>query len=263
MEPVSEDLGLLLVEQLRAQMNNLSAAVQLLTPVVREKAGEQYDPYLAILHQSLYRMMRMMGNLEYLQLPEEELPVERTSLDLAGLCRTLGVQVSALAEQAEISFSYEEEAGSLILAGDGGLLRRLLLGLLANAFQAAGKGGKAGLRLSVSEGRALLTVWDNGPGLEAVPAQSGHELLQRPDGLGLGLRVARRIAASHGGTLVFSQQEERGCRAIVSLPLTGPEESDVLRTPRTGNDQRGGFSDLMVELSGVLPYQAFLPEDLA
>lgn len=41
-----EDLGPLLVEQFRQQMNNLSAAIQLLTPVVREKAGPQYDPYL-------------------------------------------------------------------------------------------------------------------------------------------------------------------------------------------------------------------------
>ena len=37
MEPVSEDLGLLLVEQFREQMNNLAAAVQLLTPVVQER----------------------------------------------------------------------------------------------------------------------------------------------------------------------------------------------------------------------------------
>lgn len=262
MEPASDNLGLLLVEQLRAQMNNLSAAVQLLTPVVREKAGEQYDPYLAILHQSLYRIMRMMGNLEYLQLPEEDTPVERTSLDLAGLCRTLGTQVASLAEQAEITFSYEEEVGSLITMGDGGLLRRMLLGLLSNAFQAAGKGGKAGLRLSLAEGRALLTVWDNGPGLKSEPPQTGHELLQRHDGLGLGLRVARRIAAGHGGTIVFEQREERGCRAIVSLPLVKAGEEELLRTPKQNRDQRGGFSDLMVELSGVLPYQAFLPEDL-
>lgn len=74
MDEKREDLGPLLVEQFRQQMNNLSAAIQLLTPVVREKAGPQYDPYLAILHQSLYRLIRMVGNLEYLELPEGELP---------------------------------------------------------------------------------------------------------------------------------------------------------------------------------------------
>ena len=107
MEPVSEDLGLLLVEQFRGQMNNLAAAVQLLTPMVQEKAGEQYEPYLAILHQSMYRMMRMLGNLEYLQLPEEELKVEPASLDLAGLCRTLGEQVASLYLQCRTTLDTE------------------------------------------------------------------------------------------------------------------------------------------------------------
>ena len=72
MEPLPKELGVLLAEQFREQMNHMSAAIQLLTPVIQEKAGPQYDPYLAILHQSLYRMMRMMGNLEYLQLSDEE-----------------------------------------------------------------------------------------------------------------------------------------------------------------------------------------------
>lgn len=262
MEPVSEDLGLLLVEQFREQMNNLAAAVQLLTPVVQEKAGSQYEPYLAILHQSMYRMMRMLGNLEYLQLPEGELGAEKTSLDLAGLCRTLGEQVASLARQVGLEFSYEEERGSLITTGDGPQLRRMLLGLISNAFRAAGKGGHAGLRLAVRQERAVLTVWDDGPGLPP-PAQAPEpDPLRRPAGLGLGLRVARRIAALHGGTIVFEQREDRGSRAVVSLPLCPPEGGQGLRSPKPDWDRGGGFSDLMVELSAVLPYEAFLPGEL-
>lgn len=262
MEPVSEDLGLLLVEQFREQMNNLAAAVQLLTPVVQEKAGEQYEPYLAILHQSMYRMMRMLGNLEYLQLPEDEIAAEQTSLDLAGLCRGLGEQVSSLAGQAGLNFSYEEEKSSLITTGNGPQLRRMLLSLISNAFRAAGKGGHTGLRLAVQEERAVLTVWDDGPGLTPPDPANDQDPLYRPDGLGLGLRVARRIAALHGGAIVFEQREDRGARAVVSLPVRPPEGGGVLRTPRADWDRSGGFSDLMVELSAVLPYEAFLPLDL-
>ena len=255
-----EDLGPLLVEQFRQQMNNLSAAIQLLTPVVREKAGPQYDPYLAILHQSLYRLIRMVGNLEYLELPEGELPLREGTLDLAGLCRELGEQVSPLTALAGIRFSYEEEIGSLLTHGDGAQLRRLLLNLIANAVRAAGEGGESGLRLARRGGRAVLTVWDNGPGF--LPETDERELLQRPGSLGLGLKVARRIAGLHGGSFVFEQREERGCRAIVSLPLRPPEPSELLKTPRMGFDGSGGFSDTLIELAGVLPYRAFFPEDV-
>ena len=93
---------------------------------------------------------------------------------------------------------------------------------MANAVKAAGKGGRTGLRLAVRKDRAVLTVWDNGPGLPPPePEEKGP--LYRPDGPGLGLRVARSIAAAHGGAIVFEQREDRGCRAVVSLPIRPPE----------------------------------------
>lgn len=168
----TEDLGPLLAEQLRQQMNNLAAAVQLLTPVVQEKGGAQYDPYLAILHQSLYRMMRMVGNLEYLELPEEDTPLRETTLDLAGMCRELGRQVSALAELAGVAFTWEEEDGSLLTHGDAAQLRRMLLNLISNALRAAGEGGRAGMRLARRDGRAVITVWDSGAALRRRPTRT-------------------------------------------------------------------------------------------
>ena len=260
MDTNREDLGALLVEQFRQQMNNLAAAIQLLTPVVQEKAGAQYDPYLAILHQSLYRMMRMVGSLEYLQLSPEDAAPRETTLDLAGLCRELARQAAPLAETAGVRFSWEEETGSLLTHGDAGQLRRMLLNLVSNALRAAGEGGQAGMRLARRDGRASITVWDTGAGWEPEPTE--EELLRRPGSLGLGLQVARRIAAAHGGSIVFQQQEERGSRAIVTLPIRPPEPGETLKTPSMGFDGSGGFSDVLVELSGVLPYRAFLPADL-
>ena len=257
-----DDLNELVLEQFREQMNNLAAAVQLLAPVVREKGGEQYEPYLGILNQSLYRMIRLLGNLEFLELAGSgQLAPRLEPLDLAGLCRELAAQTAPLAEQAAVSFSYEEETGSLLTRGDARLLRRMLLGLISNAIRAAGKGGRTGLRLAVRGGRAVLTVWDDGPGL---PAPGGYTAgpLERPAGAGLGLRVARGIAAAHGGAIVLQQQEDRGCRAVASLPIRPPEKDGLLRTPAMGVDWSGGFSDLLVELAGVLPYQAFQLREL-
>ena len=175
-----DSLNEVLLEQFREQMNNLAAAVQLLDPVVREQ-GEQYEPYLSILYQSMYRMLRLMGNMEYLQLDRRgNLELREASMDLAGLCRELAGQVAPLTELAGVQFTYEEEKGMLLTRGDGRLLRRMLLALIANAVQAAGRGGRAGLRLAVRGARVSLTVWDSGPGLAGQKREGG--LLDRPAG---------------------------------------------------------------------------------
>lgn len=254
-----EEFGPLLIEQLREQMNNLSAAIQLLTPVVREREEGRYDQYLAIMNQSLYRMIRTLNHLEFVQLPEGEVTVREESLDLAGLCRSLARQAEPLAEKVQVAFSYEEESSTLLTQGDAALLSRMLLNLISNALRAAGKGGHAGMRLSRNRDRAVITVWDNGTGLQE---EEQNLLLLRPSGLGLGIPVARRIAQLHGGTLVLEQREERGLRTVVSLPVRPPEPSGALNTPKMGYDGAGGFSAVLLELSSVLPYQAFLPEDV-
>ena len=121
---VPEDLLPLLTEQLREQMNNLFAVAGLIGPVVREQQGGRYDQYLAIMNQNLYRMLRTVNNLEFLQLPRE-FPVREECLDLAGLCRELADQTAALARQMEVRFTYESELKTLLTCADAALLRRM------------------------------------------------------------------------------------------------------------------------------------------
>lgn len=255
------DLGPLLVEQFREQLNNLSAAIQLLTPVVRGKGGEQYEPYLAICQQSMYRMLRMLHNIEYLQLERDgQQNMELRVLDLAGLCRELAAQAGPLIRQAGLEFLYQEERSCMLTRGEGRLLRRMLLELLSNAVKAAGpKGGRVGIRLTAREERLVATVWDNGPGYRARFMPGDQNPLARPEGLGLGLKVVQSIVAAHKGTIVFEQREEQGCRAVVSLPLHVYRPERVLRTPEAECDQDGGFSEVAIGLASVLPYQSYLP----
>ena len=41
-------------------------------------------------------------------------------------------------------------------------------------------------------------------------------------GAGLGLAIAHRIAAAHGGSLQFASAPDRGTRATLTLALAGP-----------------------------------------
>lgn len=85
-------------------------------------------------------------------------------------------------------------------------LEQILVNLVQNALHALRGTPRPTLRIAVADGAApVLTVADNGPGIAAdivdeifTPFVTG-----RPDGLGLGLGIARDIAREFGGDLVL------------------------------------------------------------
>ena len=242
-----------LLEQMRQHVNNLSAAVQLITPDL-QRMGSKCEQCLAIINQSFYRMIRLMNNTETASaLADGRLTLSAGPLDLAGLCRELCREVSGLAEAAGVSFRFDDQCGSLLATGDSGLIQQMLLCLISNALKAAGEGGRAGLRLAEAKGRAILTVWDSGAGLNSAP---------KAGGAGAGLPIARQIASLHGGALMLESRPGEGLRAAVSLPVRRPDRTHTLRTPPPAVDGTGGFSSVLVELSGVLPWQAFRRESV-
>ena len=112
-----------LLEQMRQHVNNLSAAVQLITPDL-QRMGSKCEQCLAIINQSFYRMIRLMNNTETASaLADGRLTLSAGPLDLAGLCRELCREVSGLAEAAGVSFRFDDQRGSLLTTGDSGLIR--------------------------------------------------------------------------------------------------------------------------------------------
>ena len=109
---------------------------------------------------------------------------------------------------------------SVPLWGDEELLARAVLGLLHNAEQA----GATTVRLEGghTDARPTLTVTDDGPGVpETIRARAFEPFVTtRPDGTGLGLAQARRVALAHGGDLHLDSSE-RGARFVFTLPAPG------------------------------------------
>ncbi len=114
-------------------------------------------------------------------------------------------------------------------SADASAIRRVILNLLRNAYQA--KSSLVLIRTRVEHGSALLQsepssvlrldVIDNGRG---VP-ESLQSLLFLPlvtgrrDGTGLGLSLSQQIASAHGGLLTF-EALDAGSRFTVYLPLS-------------------------------------------
>jgi two-component system C4-dicarboxylate transport sensor histidine kinase DctB len=98
-------------------------------------------------------------------------------------------------------------------------LEQVLVNLLQNAMQACGEGGRIALEIAAAGSAVRLTVSDDGPG---VPATLRDTLFQpfvtaRPDGIGLGLAIARDLMRQLGGDLLCDDPPQ-GARFTMVMP---------------------------------------------
>lgn len=103
------------------------------------------------------------------------------------------------------------------LTGSRQHLQQLLTELLVNALDAAGEGGWVSAELDVRSDLAILRVSDSGPGvLAALQARIFEPFVTgKPEGIGLGLTAAVRIAEMHGGTLRLLNQRPTSFEVVL------------------------------------------------
>ncbi len=116
-------------------------------------------------------------------------------------------------------------------------LAQVLANLLDNALRHTPARGHVVVSVHVQDTEVQLAVTDDGPGIPADQLEAVFSRFHRVDpsraasdgsGSGLGLTIARAIAASHGGTLVATRP---GTGRGTTMTLTLPRRRIALVTP--------------------------------
>jgi two-component system OmpR family sensor kinase len=150
-------------------------------------------------------------------------PLELTPLDLDTLVAD-AVEAARAADPGR-PFLFEH-AGSLSVHADAGRLRQAVDNLLNNASVHTPEGSPVHVALTRRDGSAVLTVADEGPGLEPGQAarvfdrfSRGEQARARP-GTGLGLSIVAALAEAHGGRATASDRVGGGAEFRLELPLS-------------------------------------------
>ena len=112
------------------------------------------------------------------------------------------------------------------VTGDPQRLRQVLSVLLDNAFSYTPQGGVVTLRAEVDGAALTLQVADTGPGISPQSLPYIFDRFYRADvsrttkeHFGLGLSIAKELAALHGGTLRVARTGPEGTVFALRLPL--------------------------------------------
>ena len=118
-------------------------------------------------------------------------------------------------------------AESLTVFGHQVQLQQVLMNLFQNAIQAMDQVERARRTLTIHTAsipsHIEIRVEDTGNGIESEDTQDVFRTFftTKPEGMGMGLAIARSIVEAHQGSLVVEQSTSRGTVFLVVLPLSG------------------------------------------
>jgi signal transduction histidine kinase len=210
--------------QLRTPLAALIAAIDVARR--RPRTVEEHERVLDQLHNDAVRLWRVVEALLFLARAEAEagLP-DLARLDLGAWAADHLLARAGHERAADMRFE-GRDADPLWTRAHPPLLGQLLDNLLENACKYSEPGTPIIVRAWCEPATVALAVEDCGCGIPAEDLPRVFEPFYRAEsarrlgraGVGLGLAVARRIAATHGGTITTDSEPGRGSRFVVRMP---------------------------------------------
>jgi signal transduction histidine kinase len=181
-----------------------------------EDAGESLDIAL--------RQLRLMESyLQRLLAFGQDQPAVQETVALSALVVDALTLVRPMCEHAGVDVVFKQPAVPLDVCGDAQALRQLIANLVLNALDATrGEPEQAAITVDLErlDDSVAIRVFDSGEGPATEVADRLFEpfVTSKPEGVGLGLYVARRVVESHRGSLDWRRVDGKTCFSAV-IPL--------------------------------------------
>jgi signal transduction histidine kinase len=217
-------LALGLAHEIRNPLNAAVLELHLLGRAInRLEDPSVRDPMrrrVGVVEGEIRRLERLLT--EFLDLARPRAP-QREPVDLARVVD----DVLELEAQAMLARSVEVEralAPSVFVVGDVEKLKQVVLNVVVNALDAMADGGELRVRVAPEGDRAVLSIADTGPGVEAriLPEIFDPFFTTKPAGTGLGLALVRKIVEQHGGRVGLDSRPGEGTTVRIAFPRHEP-----------------------------------------
>jgi len=208
--------------EVRNPLNAISVAVQRWWnehPPARP--GEEHTRLVRLLREEILRLDGIVADFLALARPPSVTPVP------GDLDARLRETAPLLAQGAPEGVRFTVETGGLpLVCFDQAALSQLLHNLVNNAIEAVGSRGTVRIATRLAEGRAVLEITDDGPGIPPGDLDRVFELgfTTKPAGNGMGLPIVHRLVYRMGGTIAVESTPGGGTTVRVTLPLARAAE---------------------------------------
>lgn len=205
--------------ELRTPMSVITAQCELLL------SGDEDNPIAAVevIDRQCKRMNKLINAmLESSRLSYADKKNTKSVYDFSEQVKSICRDIRVLREKGiELEFSVVD---GIYIYADKDLISSLLLNLISNAYKYGRPDGYIKVCLNKSEGTAVLTVEDNGCGMNEYDREHAFDRFYRAsrsrssEGIGLGLSISKQIAQMSDGELTVESEEGTGSTFILKIP---------------------------------------------
>jgi two-component system OmpR family sensor kinase len=211
--------------ELRSPLTALKLQVQL---AERSTTPDMRATAFAKLHERLDRATHLVQQLLTLARHEPNRSPTLAPVDLHKLAQLAVVDQSTYAESKAIDLGLEEGQQPVMVRGNAEGLSVLLNNLVDNALRYTQAGGRVDVLAGIENGRPVLRVRDNGPGVPANERSRLFDRFYRPDGnavwgCGLGMSIVKSVADVHAADVLLGDSAPGGGLTVsVVFPVQEP-----------------------------------------
>jgi signal transduction histidine kinase len=214
---------------LQEPLRKVRTFTEQLTVLEAERLSEKGQDYLARANSAAERMQKLIEDLlKFSRVSTQGRPFQ--TVDLGEITNRVLVD---LENQIQDAGAVVDVGPLPVIAADPLQMQQLMQNLISNAikFRRPDVTPEVKVRSEVADGKARLTVADNGIGFEPRYSARIFRIFERLHGrteypgTGIGLALCRKITDRHGGTIEAEGVPGQGATFTIVLPVSQPDGS--------------------------------------
>lgn len=180
--------------------------------------------------------------LDFARLESAGISVTLQPVDLSELVPKVVEQMTSIVGDRAVFVDIED---AVVAMADPSAIERILVNLLSNAAKYTPIGSTVRVSVGRGDGEALLTVADDGPGIDAVERERIFDLFYRVDndaaraarGVGIGLALVRQLAELLNGEIIAADTPGGGATFRLTIPIAEEDAPSVAPVRRDAHVQ--------------------------